>query len=389
MKEFITLKKMKLISLGLLLMALLQSQLQAQIVSINSSTSASRVSISSTAHSQIRWSIVVAATNGGNVSLSSINGTFFAPDNSVLGTISRPLQASRNVPRAGNTTFIFQEALTIPVTVIRKAQARGFGSFFFVRQFRDLPDNTSQVSSVRFNITGGSLGGLLSIQRVAMEFDDGRITAVIPPQSEMRARALIRYTGTGLLEYSWEIASPPGTQGQPFFIPLISRKQFLLAGREVVLQSPILPTAARGQYLLRLRINKPTTAFEIPLLRYAVNTSGQMRSEVPIATINLVRPGTDSTFLNNMIFEWQPVASANAYQLEIYTRPVRDTDIPGFKKRAPVTGVIVPADKTQLTISSTTGAHLLSGENYFWRVIALTKDGKVVGRSTFRRIHIQ
>jgi len=374
-----------IISLGWMIF---NNQLKAQIVSINTSNSIARVSISATAHSQIRWNVVVGATNGGNVSLSSINGTFFAPDNSQLGSVARPLQASRNMPVAGNTTFIFQESLRIPVTVIRRAQARGFSSFFYVRQFRDLPDNTSQVSSVRFDITGGSLGGLLAIQRVEMEFDDGRTTAMLPPQSKMKARALLKYHGTGLLEYSWEIATPPSTQGQPFFIPLVSRKQFLLSGREIVLQSPDLPTLSKGQYLLRLKINKPAAAFEVPIIRYVVNNSGQIRNKLTISNIDLIRPGSASTLSNKGIFEWQSISKATAYQLEIYTRPIRDADIATYRQPQPLTGVIVPAEKTRLTLESTTISHLNSGDDYFWRVIALSEKGEVIGRSSFRRIHV-
>ncbi len=364
-------------------------QVKAQIISVTASNSPARVSISTAGHSLVRWNVVDDVANGGNLSVNSVSGVFRAPDQSILGTISRPLRASRNNILPGNTTFTFVESLLVPQTVIRQAQAKGFGTFYYSRRFTDFPDNTSRTAQVTFSITGGSLAGILTVQRVAMEFDDGRISAVIPPQSEMRARALIRYNGSGLLEYSWEVAAPPSTLGQPIFVALINRKQFLLVGQEIVLQSPWLPTAAKGQYLLRLRINRPAPAFELPLLRYAVNGSGLSGPKARILALDVLTPATNSILSRNTRFEWKPVPSTKAYQLELYTRPFRDTELVGFEQQAPIAGILVPAKETRVSMGRLSSAHLVSGKRYYWRVIAFSEKGRVIARSVFRTINIR
>lgn len=374
---------------ALLLMCLLASMAKAQIGAVAGGNTPSQVAITATGHSLINWSIVDNVANPGPTGVSSAIGTFFAPDNSILGTVNIPLQASRNVQVSGATTFIINEPLTIPQSVIRQAQKKGFGSFAYVRQFTDSPDNTTQSGVVTFTISGGGAVGELSVRRVAMEYDDGRISEVLAPHSELHARAVVSYNGTGLLEYSWEVASPPSTQGQPVFVPLVSRKQFLLAGDQVVLQTPRLPTGHNGDYLVRLRIDKPVPNFDLPLLRYAINSSGQSRPETRIASLQVARPAPDAVLAPDTLFAWQPVTDASAYQLELYTRPVRDRNLPGGEQQSPVTGVLVPAAKTQLTVGSLSRAHLLPSSTYYWRVVAVSDQGQIIARSDFRRIQFQ
>ena len=361
---------------------------QAQIQSATVSNANPRVSITSTAHSQVTWSIAEASANGGNVSVSSGSGVFLAPDNSVLGTVARVLSASRNTTSNAATIFTFNEGVTIPLVVIQQAQKKGFGGFRYVRQFSDTPDNDTRTVSAIFRISGGSLGGVLSVQRVAMSFDDGRGNIIVSPQSEISARAMLKYTGSGLLEYSWELATPGSTGGQPYFVTLISRKQYLLSGRSVVLQSPRLPTASAGQYIVRLKINRPATPFSIPVIRYTVNSSGQFHPQLSIKPLPVKGPLDGSILSENSYFEWQAVARAQAYQLEIYTRPLRDADISGINPHPPLTGMIVPAHMTRLKLGDLTRGHLNSGEDYYWRVIALNQQGRIIARSAFRRIRV-
>ena len=370
----------------LTLTCLLAFAAHAKLGTITGSNLPSQVAITSTGHSQVNWSIVENVANPGPAGVSSTSGVFFAPDNSLLGTVNKTLQASRNVPVSGATTFILGESLTIPQSVIRQVQKKGFSSFAYTRQFTDFPDNNTNAGVVTFSITGGGAAGELLIRRVEMEYDDSRITAVVAPQSELHARAVISYNGTGLLEYGWDVASPPSTRGQPIFVPLVSRKQYLLAGDKVVLQTPRLPTGREGDYLLRLRINKPAPNFTLPVLRYAVNNSGQARPGTRIAPLQVARPAANTVLALDTEFAWQAVNAASAYQLEIYTQPVRDSKLPGATSQPPLTGVLVPAAKTRLTVGSLSRAHLLSGSTYYWRVVALSDKGRVIARSDFRRI---
>ncbi len=358
----------------------------SQISQVSVSNVPSQVAITATSHSQVNWSLGLIGASGTTVTINSGSGVFRAPDGSTLGTVNRSLQTTRILSN-GSTTVAINESLTIPQSVIRQAQKKGYGRFSYTRQFTNGQSNG--VATATFSITGGGAAGELSIRRVQMEYDDGRITAVIAPQSKLRARAVISYNGTGLLEYSWEVASPPSTQGQPIFVPLISRKQYLLAGDQVVLQTPTLPTGDNGNYLVRLRIEKPVANFRLPVLRYAVNRSGQVRAETRIAPLPVIRPAPNAVLAPDTLFAWQPVVAANAYQLEIYTRPVRNTNLPGARQQAPITGILVPAAKTRITVGSLSRTHLLSGSTYYWRVVAMSTRGRVIARSNFRRIHFQ
>jgi len=373
----------------LALLCLLATLAKAQMGTVTGSNTPAQVAITASAHSQVNWSVVDNINGPGSVVVGSSSGTFFAPDNSVLGTVNKPLQATRNVQVPGAVTFTFNEPLSIPQSVIRQAQEKGFGSFVYARQFTDFVDASTQSGFVTFAITGGGASGVLSVRRVEMEFDDGRVTAVMAPRAELRARAVISYNGTGLLEYSWEVASPPSTQGQPIFVSLTSRKQYLLAGDHVVLQTPNLPTGRNGDYLVRLNIAKPAPDFALPELRYAVNSSGQARSETRVAPLQVARPAPDAVLAPDTLFAWQAVNEAGAYQLELYAQPVRDTGLPGSNPPPPVTGVLVPAENTQLTVGSLSRAHLRSGSAYYWRVVALSDKGRIIARSDFRRIHFQ
>ncbi len=355
----------------------------AQIGQSSVSAVPAQVVITSTSHSQLGWNVNVSGAPGTQVTVSSSGGVFRAPDGSTLGTVTQVLQATKIL--AGATTmFRINESLTIAQSIARLAQNKGFGSFRYTRQFSTGQSNV--IVSSTFTITGGGAAGVLSIRRVQMEYDDSRITAVVAPGSEIRAHAVVSYAGTGLLEYSWEVASPPSTLGQPIFVPVLSRKQYLLAGDQVVLRSPRLPTNQDGDYLLRLRLHKPVADFELPVLRYAVNRSAQAHTGSRVLALQLSRPAPDSVLGLKTLFAWQPVATASAYQLEIYDRPVRDKTLPSVRQPLPVTGVLVPAAKTQLSISNMSRAHLLSGSMYYWRVVAISDKGQVVARSDFRRI---
>ncbi len=360
---------------------------QAQIGSVTASSSPSRFAITSSGQSIVRWSIVENVANPGLIGVSSSNGVFLAPDNSVLGTVNKTLQATKMVAVMGATTFAFTESVFIPQSIIRSAQKKGFSRFTYTRQFTDSPDNSNQTSSVNFTITGGGAANELSIRQVEMEFDDTRISEVIGINSILQAHAILSYNGTGLLDYSWEVASPPSTQGQVIFVTLTSRRQYLLAGQRVILQSPNLPTSSTGEYLVRLRINQPAQNFNLPVLRYAVNNnSGSPLLGTSISTLNVIQPVTDILLTPDTLFSWEPVPSAVAYQLDIYTQPVRDAMPVKNKSQLPITGVLVPATTTQLKINGLPRAHLMAGRSYYWRVIALTESGNLAARSEFRQI---
>jgi hypothetical protein len=55
----------------------------------------------------------------------------------------------------------------------------------------------------------------------------------------------------------------------------------------------------------------------------------------------------------------------------------------------PLTGMVVPAERTRTVLSALTLGHLRAGESYLWRVLALDEQGRVVGASPLRRLRFQ
>jgi hypothetical protein len=102
------------------------------------------------------------------------------------------------------------------------------------------------------------------------------------------------------------------------------------------------------------------------------------------------------------VFAWSAIPGARAYQLEVY----RGREEPGLRlpdlrgqigeptpsevaealSRPPVTGVLVRGATNRAVLSPMARRHLLPGRAYFWRVLALGADGRIVGASPLREL---
>ncbi|MDX5299774.1 MAG: hypothetical protein LPK85_12600, partial [Gammaproteobacteria bacterium] len=197
--------------------------------------------------------------------------------------------------------------------------------------------------------------------------------------------ATLIYLQSGMLEAVWEIASPASTQGTPVFTALQSVRQYLGAGREVVLQSPPLPTTTPGAYRVRLRILNPSQTFETGVLSYAVSPQTEP-ADRPVLSLQAMTPEADARLTEQTRFTWQPTPGARAYQLELYRADNAGTlpDTPAIK---PVTGLLVPALQTEAILSRLSLEHLSGEGTYVWRVLAIDADGLIIGASSLRTLH--
>ncbi len=163
---------------------------------------------------------------------------------------------------------------------------------------------------------------------------------------------------------------------------MVSRKQFVLAGSEIKLQSPILPSSRNGLYFVRLKLNNPNPNFELPILRYTVvpQTSEQPKS------LLVGSPPQDAVLSTQTQFSWQAVSDAKVYQVEVFLEQPNDTAHSSKQLIRPVTGTQVPATKEQLSFNAISLAHLRTGQTYYWRVIAVDQAGKVLAISKSRRL---
>ncbi len=101
------------------------------------------------------------------------------------------------------------------------------------------------------------------------------------------AIAEINYSGGGVLNGLWEVATPPSTQGQPVFVPFASASVNLAAGGLSEVTSPALPTTAAGNYYVRFRVRTPIVPFDGLVLRYAVEAADT--ASLPIDVVSPAR----------------------------------------------------------------------------------------------------
>lgn len=371
------------IRLVILIFLLASFPLQARIISVTANTNNNQASLINSTQIQIDWRISVEARNSGLLTVRSMNGTFFAPNRETqLGMTSNLLTQNRTLNEGQGATLNIRESLVIPQTVARRAQQLGFSQVLFLRTFTDTPDATTATSVLLIDLAGASSAGQIQIDRVQMQFSNGKRVTSLSAESELQAEALLRYRGSGMIEYSWEIASPPSTQGQIFYTPMVSRKQFVLAGSEIKLQSPILPSSRNGLYFVRLKLNNPNPNFELPILRYTVvpQTSEQPKS------LLVGSPPQDAVLSTQTQFSWQAVSGAKVYQVEVFLEQPNDTAHSSKQLIRPVTGTQVPATKEQLSFNAISLAHLRTGQTYYWRVIAVDQAGKVLAISKSRQL---
>jgi hypothetical protein len=362
--------------------------LEARILSVQGTNSPSQIAVTSSARSQVSWAVVEEPNAVGQAQISSSEGVFFGPSReNMLGRSSQMLTQTRSLIGDMNTTFIFQESLMIPQSVIRNAQELGFNQILYFRTFQDNPGGTSLANFVTFSLSASGAVSQVNLRQIQMEFDDGRTSAIIAANSKLSARALLSYQGSGLLEYRWEIASPPTTNGQPVFVPQMTRRDYLMANGQTTIKSPTLPTINAGTYLLRLNILQANNRFEMPILRYFVRSDKTLSDNVVVQKMTVSTPAAEVKLTLDTQFVWQPIPGAKAYQIELYNNPIKDQLASNANSAKPITGVIVPSPQTRLTMGQIVTTHLVIGSTYYWRVIAISEEGNKIGASEFRSIN--
>ncbi len=363
-------------------------QSNAIIISANGSSNPNNISLTGTNIKQIQWQLVLEPSRFSQVSVRSQSGIFYDPSLKVpLGRVDTPIVKQKLAIKGQPTRFNIIERLRIPQSIVKKARLLGLNQIIFQRSFTDAPDNTSLAANTLFQLSSGSIAGQLNIERIQLEFENQRRSLIIPRGSQLNARAIIKYKGTGLFEYRWEIASPPSTGGNPIFFPLIVRKQYLLAGDQVTIQSPNLPSDLSGTYLLRLVVTKPETVIDLKTLGYRVKAQSLAADNRKTTTIALSRPQDNEILIKATEFAWLAIEGAKAYQLELYSRPPIASDIVLQRDDKPVTGVLLPANQNKISLANNSFAHLEKNQTYYWRVIAISEAGEIIGQSEFRRIN--
>jgi hypothetical protein len=350
----------------------------------------------------VTWNI---RTNGdGSGSIASASGVFtdssFGNRQRVLGSNTTVLN-SPVLQATGNT--IVSETIFIPPSVLTAAKALNLRSINYSRFFdRDpcMPQAScyygTSSATVNIDLTSNP-NAVLSLGRIALRFSDNTSIKIIQPDTSIMAVADISFGGTGLLDAMWEIAEPVSTMGQPVFVPMRPVRQLLSAGGTINLQSPPLPTQKQGLHIVRLSIlslnNQPfqqQSSLTLPILQYAVNADGDISGTQLLPPIRVHSPADNALLTGETQFNWQAVKGAHAYQLELFLpeQSGLKPDDAAIAKRAPDSGVVVPARKNSLTLSELSRNKLRTNTTYYWRVIAIGDKGVLLSTSALREIRI-
>jgi hypothetical protein len=369
----------------------------ANVVSVTATASPAGVPFNTPATVLVSWNVSTSSAISPNT-ITSISGDFLGPG--LLG--SNPSLLSRviaspplNVP----VSTIITEVVRIPSSITYQANKNGQATFSYQRFFSDSDGAGNGLNGVVIINIQGTSSGDLNISRVELRFDTNQNIRVAGQGEKLTAVAEINYSGIGLLDAVWEVADPASTRGEPFFVPVRILRQYLGAGRNAVLQSPPLPTSMIGTHLVRLRIKQPVTAARFPALTYHVNKQVQ-DAGVNLVEIRLSAPGPGARYSADTSFSWLAVEGASAYQLEIHdagtaaafdvVAPSPETQGDSYARSrelpSPVTGILLPAEKTSTTLTAMSRQYLRSGHRYRWRVIAIGDGGAVIGESGLQEI---
>ncbi len=329
-----------------------------------------------------------------NTLVTSSGGRFLA-GGSVLGTTSTVLQQRIMASAIGGpVNFSVSESLFISGAITQRAAALGVQQIQFERRF--LLEGVTMAATqaivllppafnIRQSIPEGTEPGptAVRITRIAQRFNTGNTIESISKDAAIYAEATIDYDGAGLIDAIWEVASPPSSSGDLIFRPLKNIRQYLVAGRQVVFQSPALPANETGIYNVRLRIIQPLIQQQNISLRYQVTSRAL---STPTTPISVIKPAPSSFVDSGTQFGWRPVSGSRAYQLEIFDLDSIDLFA---QSSSPLTGVLLRADQINSPLTTGVLNYLEPGKIYYWRVVAIGHGGDIIAASELRKVQMK
>ena len=246
------------------------------------------------------------------------------------------------------------------------------------RQFADSSARVGPEVTVRLYPAGAGTGEL-AVSRLDMRFDDGATVRQIARGESLMATVEITASGGGTLEGVWEVADPSSTSGQPVYRILRRDRQSWLGRTTRQFTSPALPTRQPGLHILQFRILQPEADLPPVRLIYYVQAQAPADTAGP-GPITLQEPLADAEISRDTRFAWQPVAGAQTYQLEFLLPGTAE----GEPDTPPLAGLLLPATRTETTLSRPVLERLNPGSPLRWRVLAFDEAGRLIGRSLAR-----
>jgi hypothetical protein len=317
-----------------------------------------------------------------------------------IGTTSITINRRLARPINGETSVILVETLVVPRSFLVRATKSG-GSLLgdYTRSFFDGDGAAIDGVAIVRVTTGGAAS--FGISRLTLKFldDDSRAT-VRAEDSRLRAVARIRFTGTGLLQAAWQIATPTSTPGNEIFRPLRLERRQLTGNGEVELISPPLPTSIQGQYFVALIVEDPGLGFETPNLIYTILPPGAPLVESPPLSILVSAPAPEGALAPGAKIVWSASATAAVYRIVLIDLPAEPLSAPQDDLQygaAPegvspaegrvVTGFYMPGTATEAALPALAASRLTSGQRYLLQIQALDGAGTTVAESRLQEVY--
>jgi hypothetical protein len=207
----------------------------------------------------------------------------------------------------------------------------------------------------------------LEITRVELYFENHRAEITTELNfPKLKAYALVRSTGSGLLQGYWKVDTQILSQ--------ISRH--VTAGETIILETPEvppLPTFNPGTHLLRFEIISPSSTIPLPTALYFVPPS-----EHPVSSVKIVQQAPASNSINEykpLNFTWKAQKDTTIYLIEFYNREKGATPIFSAYTRKPAYTL------DDLCLSKICEI----GKPYYWKVKGFDNRKAIIGESDLWR----
>lgn len=344
-----------------------------------------------------------------------------------IGSQCRPGTVYGSLPARFNRSTTsgnrgFTDIMGIPQSVVRRAyqnaQSGGDAGFFYVRRFVSTNGAPDQFVSVTCRMSGGGARVPFALTNVEIQTPSEKpILFINSGEKFPKIHADIKYNGTGRLIGRWEIVRPgeePPTDRdllteatlpieqratQKRYTQISRFNHFLPPTGEFKLPLELnkrVPTLAKGQYLLLLRIEAvddkeansnlasvgvgngvvragAVASFPMPVLKFFVVGKDAKTSWADTSLIfPLKETPTDMT--KPLVFSWKNLENAAAYRLEVLD--TEDNAIMSAMLLAPNVSYQAPSWFWQR----------FAAKNPSWRVIALDANGKEISKTKSQRI---
>jgi hypothetical protein len=301
-------------------------------------------------------------TSPGCTTAVSNSGTFISGQ-TILGVVNTNISANLTTVPNNLTAGTANEALIIPIQVIKQAEQLGINRFEFRRQFNlfdPLPCATFN-SSVQITVTSEAAAEF-QITRLQLYFDNRRAEITVKRnQPSLKAYADIRFVGSGFLRCYWEV------DGR--ILSYVNMN--LVYGRSVTLESPdvpSLPTFETGTHIVKFVITNPSDALPVPEAIYFVTAEEFRRT----FSIKLISPPDKSEMdYSPLTFKWEGKDATVTYLVEFLEEMDGKPIFSAYTKRLDYS-LPMPVLKSIFS----------PGRGYLWRVKGFDAENNVVGESS-------